>query len=84
MYYKVDIKVILRNEVKDTKGEVISKILKINNIEQNAQVRIGKFFSFNIHSDSYNNAIEKIKYISENILSNDVLEDYEIIGIKEL
>ena len=82
--YAAKVIVSLRDDVKDTQGLSIDKMLKRLNIEENADFRTGKFYSFKISAQNLDCAKEKLNFICSEILSNKVVEKYEILEFKEL
>ncbi len=82
--YAAKVIVSLRDDVKDTQGLSVDKMLKRLNIEENANFRTGKFYSFKISAQNLDSAKEKLNFICSEILSNKVVEKYEIIDLKEL
>lgn len=82
--YAAKIIVSLREDVKDTQGLCVDKMLKRLNIEENANFRTGKFYSFKISAQNLDCAKEKLNFICSEILSNKVVEKYDILDLKEL
>ena len=81
--YKTDIIVRLKNGVRDPQGSAIETVLKrVKN--ENTTVSAGKFFSILIDANNLEQTREKIEEISSEILSNPILEEYEILRVEEL
>ena len=76
--------VTLKNEVKDNRALVLDKMLKNLEIEDSASFSTGRFYTFFISAADLSNASEKINYICKEILSNPVVEKYEILSIEVL
>lgn len=81
--YKADITVKLKNGVRDPQGSAIETVLKRVKGE-NTKIHVGKFFSIEIEASDIEDANEKISQISNEILSNPILEEYEMIRLEEV
>ena len=83
--YKLTIFVTLKRDVLDPQGKAISEAdnsLGINNI---LDIKQGKYFEVLLKNISDKNNAEKIaKNLSEKLLCNQVIEDYEIVTIKRI
>ncbi len=84
MKYKANIVVTLKDGVRDPQGSAIATILKRTNIEKKPNVGVGKFFSIEIEENSEENAKEKLNHIANEVLSNPILEKYEITKFEVL
>ncbi len=82
MKYKAKIIVKLKEKIKDSKGEAVSAVLKRINLEDDAKVRLGKVFEFEISAAHANEADVKLKEIIDKVLVNPVVETYEILEFK--
>lgn len=80
--YKISTK--LKEEIKDPKGEVIEQISNRLNISNNIKVSVGKFYEIKINADNKLEANKVIQTLSEEILTNPLVETYSIEDIKEL
>jgi phosphoribosylformylglycinamidine synthase len=78
MKYKADVIVTLKNGVRDPQGSAIDTILKRMKLEEKPNVGVGKFFSLEVDADEESKAREKLEYICSEILSNPILEKYEV------
>lgn len=76
--------VTFKNEVKDNCASALNKMLKTLEIEDNASFSTGRFYTFFVSAADLSNASEKINYICKEILSNPVVEKYEILSIEAL
>ena len=76
--------VTFKNEVKDNCASALNKMLKNLDIEENADFSTGRFYTFFVSAADLSNASEKINYICKEILSNPVVEKYEILSIEVL
>jgi len=76
--YKADIVVKLKNGVRDPQGTAVDTILKRTNLEEQPNVQVGKYFSLSISGYTEQEARTKLEKICEDVLSNPVLESYEI------
>lgn len=82
--FSIKVVVSLKEEVKDTQGLALDKMLKHLNIEECANFRQGKFFSFNISAPNYKEAREKLDFICCEVISNPVIEKYDILSFEEI
>lgn len=82
--YKADIIVKLKNGVRDPQGSAIETVLKRVGLENNPKINAGKFFSIEIESENTQNAKEKLEKIADEVLSNPILEIYEIIRFEQV
>lgn len=80
--YKISTK--LKDEIKDPKGEVVEQIAKRLDIASDIKVATGKFYEIKIHAKNKTCADEKIEHISNEILTNPLVETYKIEDIKEI
>jgi len=76
--YKADIVVTLKNGVRDPQGSAIETVLKRTGMEKSPEVAVGKFFSVTVSGESESDAKSKLREICQEVLSNPVLEKYEI------
>ncbi len=79
--YKISTK--LKDEIKNPKGEVVEQIVKRLNIASNIKVNAGNFYEIKILAQDKIDADKKIIKISEEILTNPLVEIYEIEDAKE-
>ncbi len=80
--YKIITK--LKEEIKNPQGEVVENIVKRLSISSNLKVNTGKFYEIKIIDENRNIADEKIEKISKEILTNPLVETFEIIEVKEI
>ncbi len=83
MKISAEVKVILKDDIKDPAGLAVESVLKRTNIDTLASIRTGKFFSIETMAENRIEALEKINRICADVLTNPCLEKYEIIRIKE-
>ena len=79
--YKIITK--LKEEIKNPQGEVVENIVKRLSISSDLKVNTGKFYEIKIIDENRNIADEKIEKISKEILTNPLIETFEIISIEE-
>ncbi len=84
MKYKADVVVTLKDGIRDPQGSAIATILKRTNIENEPNVGVGKFFSIEVEEDTETSAKAKLAYIAQEVLSNPILEKYEITRFEAL
>jgi phosphoribosylformylglycinamidine synthase len=74
--YKADVTVTLKDGIRDPQGAAIETVLKRTGME--AGVSAGKFFSVSVDGASEDDARLKLETICREVLSNPVLEKFEI------
>lgn len=84
MKYKANIVVTLKEGVRDPQGSAIATILKRTNVEKEPNIGVGKFFSIEIEDETEEKAMKKLKNIASEVLSNPILEKYEITRFEVL
>lgn len=83
MKFKAKIIVKLKDKIKDSKGEAVSAVLKRIGLEEEANVRIGKVFEFEITAKTEDGAKFKLNEIMKEVLVNPVVETSEILEFSE-
>lgn len=81
--YKADVVVTLKNGVRDPQGTAVDTILRRTGMENNAAVKVGKYFTLSVSAENEATARTKLNEISREVLSNPVLETYEIERLVE-
>jgi len=82
--YKADVVVTLKTGVRDPQGAAIDTVLKRTGLENDSEVHVGKFFTVNITGEDEQTAKQKLDKICEDVLSNPVLEKYEVKRLTEV
>ena len=82
--YKADIIVTLKNGVRDPQGSAIDIVLKRTGSQDEADVKVGKFFTLSVTGQDEAAAKEKLDKICEDVLSNPVLETYKVERFTEV
>lgn len=82
--YLFKISTKLKDEIKDPQGQVVEKISKRLKIFDEINVKVGKFYEINFFAESSDEAKLKAKKLAQNILINPIVEEYQIIDIKEI
>ncbi len=75
---KVNVIVRLKEAVHDPQGETIGGVLKQVGYGQVAAVRQGKFFELTLEAGSREEAVRLAREIASRVLSNPVLEVFEV------
>ncbi len=78
MKYKAEVKVTLKNGVRDPQGSAVDTILRRTGLEDSANVKVGKHFTLTVTAGNDKEAKNKLDEICHEVLSNPVLESYEI------
>jgi len=76
--YKADVVVTLKKGVRDPQGTAVDTVLRRTGMEEDASVQVGKYFSLSVTGQNEQEAKEKLTKICEDVLSNPVLEKYEV------
>lgn len=84
MKYYAEVIVTLKNGVRDPQGAAVDTVLKRTGMENEAEVKVGKYFTLNVNANSEQEAKEKICRISEDVLSNPILEKFTIGRFEKL
>lgn len=84
MKYKADVIVTLKNGVRDPQGSAIETVLKRMEIDKKPSVGVGKFFTLELEGANKRTAQEKLEHIASEVLSNPILEKYEITRFEAL
>ena len=84
MRYKANVVVTLKDGVRDPQGSAIATILKRTKIESEPNVGVGKFFTIEVEEDNETSAKAKLEHIAQEVLSNPILEKYEITRFEAL
>lgn len=74
----------LKEEIKDPQGEVVEKISKRLKIFDEIKVQAGKFYGITVVAKNLAEAQQKAGELAKNVLSNPVVETYEIICFEEI
>lgn len=76
--YKAEVIVTLKKGVRDPQGAAIDTVLKRTGMEEQAEVHVGKFFTISVSEANEIAAKQKLEKICDDILSNPILEKYEV------
>lgn len=78
MKYKANVVVTLKDGVRDPQGSAIATVLRRMQIETEPNVCVGKFFTIEVEESDERCAKLKLEHIASEVLSNPILEKYEI------
>jgi phosphoribosylformylglycinamidine synthase len=78
---KIGVKILPKNEVLDTQGRAVEGTLKSHNKPVN-QARVGKYVQLDISESDQAKALAKAKEITEFVLYNPLIENYELEVLK--
>lgn len=87
MKFRAKVIVKFKDNIKDAKGEAVAAVLCRIGLENSANVRMGKFFEFEITAFDKEAADKKLLNIINEVLVNPVVETYEVLdfsGINDL
>lgn len=83
--YKIEIYVRLKKDVLDPQGKAIKNAAINMGLSDIVEVNQGKYFEITIkRSKNADNAKTKAKELTENLLLNNVIEEYKIKQIKKI
>lgn len=82
--YCAKIVVNLKPTIKDIKGytlkEAVDNLMNVHDLECN----VGSYYNLCFYAEDNNNAFEIAEKIAQEVLSNDVIEMYEILSLEEI
>lgn len=76
--FDVLVEVSLREGVADPQGATVERSLPTLGFEGVSDVRVGKAVRFHVDAPDRNEALERVRKLSETFLSNPVIEDVRI------
>ena len=76
--FKVRVYVSYKESVLDPQAEVIEGAMNRLNQGEVSQVKIGKFFDFNVKAETKEEAIKVAEAISDQLLANVNMESYQV------
>lgn len=82
--FSAEVIVKLKDEIKDIQGLCVDKTLKRLGFESETNFRAGKYYSFNLQAKDKDEAREKLDFVCNEVISNPVVEKYDIISFKEV
>lgn len=68
----------LREDVLDPQGQAIHQLLEQRGYSQISNVRVGKVIEFELGEVAHDEGVRMLTEISDKLLSNPVIESYEI------
>lgn len=83
MKFSAKVIVKLKYGVKDPQGIAAENTIRRIDIDKTASIKAGKYYEIEIEESDELKAREKLEKICSEVLSNPVLERYEIIGIEK-
>lgn len=81
--FKVRVYVSYKESVLDPQAEVIEGAMNRLNQGEVSQVKIGKFFDFNVKAETKEDAIKVAEAISDQLLANVNMESYQVELLEE-
>ncbi|MBO0443152.1 phosphoribosylformylglycinamidine synthase subunit PurS [Vagococcus fluvialis] len=81
--FKVRVYVSYKESVLDPQAEVIEGAMNRLNQGEVSQVKIGKFFDFNVKAETKEEAIKVAEAISDQLLANVNMESYQVELLEE-
>ncbi len=82
--FKAKIIVKMKPTIKDIKGLTLEHAVKSIMDVQNLSCHVGSVYYFNFSAEDQIQALHMVEDIAQNILSNDVIEDYQIRYLEEV
>ena len=80
---KANVKILIHRNVLDVQGQAVAQSLQNIGYDTVEDIRVGKLIEVVLTDDNEESAKEKLKGMTEDLLANTVIEDYEIEIIKE-
>ncbi|MFQ6341839.1 phosphoribosylformylglycinamidine synthase subunit PurS [Campylobacter sp. VTCC 70190] len=80
---EVIVNISLKNGVLDPQGKAVEKALHSLNFNQVEEVKIAKQIKISLKEEDAQLAKEQVKKMCEELLVNSVIEDYELVSLKE-
>ena len=80
---KANVKILIHKNVLDVQGQAVAQSLQNIGYDTVEDIRVGKLIEVVLTDDNEESAKEKLKGMTEDLLANTVIEDYEIEIIKE-
>lgn len=77
--FQVKIKVNLKKSIKDIKAATLEQAVSHLIQVQNLRCKVGNIYNLDFEAEDKTKAEKIIKTISEEILSNSVIEEYEVL-----
>ncbi len=78
MKFEAEVLVKLKEGIRDPQGSAVDTVLKRTGLEDSSHVRTAKHFTLNVSGKTENEAKEKLSDICSEVLSNPVLESWEL------
>ena len=82
MIFNVEVKVTLKPTVMDAQGTTIERALKKLGHDGVTNVRIGKYITMQVETGSENEAKAAAKVMCEELLANQIIEEFAVEVIK--
>ena len=82
--FKSKIIVKMKSTIKDIKGLTLEHAVKSLMDVQDLSCRVGNIYYLNFSAENQVQALHTVEKIAQDILSNDVIEDYEIRYLEEV
>ncbi|MEX0686838.1 MAG: phosphoribosylformylglycinamidine synthase subunit PurS [Balneolales bacterium] len=76
--FQANVKITLRKSILDPKGKAIKLALGNLGFNEVAEVRVGKLVQLNINTDNREEAQRIATETSQQLLANQVMEDFEV------
>lgn len=76
--FKAEVDVMLRPAILDVQGKTVENALRSLGHSNAGHVRIGKHITLEIDAASYDEAVDIAREIAGKVLSNPVMEDFEV------
>ena len=81
--FKFKVEVILKKGVLDPQGEAIKQSININSLGNILDVKQGKLFELTASSKNREQAVEEVKKICADLLTNSVIEEFKFYEVSE-
>lgn len=82
MMFKSEVKVMLRPAILDVQGKTVENALQSLGYAGVGHVRIGKHITLEVEAQSQEEAQRIVSEVAQRVLSNPVMEDFEVTMIE--
>jgi phosphoribosylformylglycinamidine synthase len=78
MHFRCEVYIRPRADILDPQGDAVNKALANLNYQGVSEVKVGKYLTLTIESDSAQAAEAQLDEMCQTLLANPIIEDYEL------
>jgi phosphoribosylformylglycinamidine synthase subunit PurS len=82
--FRAEVGVWLKPGLLDPAGKAVEGSLPALGWSNVTDVRVGRYVQLDLEADDEGAALEQVRAMSEQLLSNPVIETYRVMGVREL